>query len=260
MRRGPGRRLWISRRSAEMSRTGDGHGVAGRRCDVVRRVLVLIAALVGCAIALRLLDVSPAALVPRTVTGWLVVAGIGAALVVWSRIVVPRLVRRPAVRTALRVVPVAALVAVVLVPAVVDREVDETLLEGVTAAAPPAAPTGTAGSTDPPAPAGPVRLSAGAVRGVGHVAEGEAAVWRSGETAFVRLDLLDVQGAVDVVVWLVPDADQTDPDGGVELGALKGTQGTANYVVPAGVDVGRYATVLLWCRAFSTPIAVATQA
>jgi Electron transfer DM13 len=251
-----------------MDRTDDDHGAAGQRGgDVVRRILVLLAAATAGALALWLLGVSPAALVPRTGTGWLIVGGIGAALVVWSRLVVPRLVRGRAMRTALRVVPVLALVAVVLVPATVDRQVDETLLEGVPTAAPPssaAAPTPAGGST-PPAPPSvepvePVRLSSGAVRGVGHVAEGEAAVWRSGDTAFVRLDLRDVQGAVDVVVWLVPGVDQTDPEGGIELGGLKGTRGTANYVVPGGVDVARYATVLLWCRAFSTPIAVAPQA
>jgi hypothetical protein len=226
---------------------------------VARRLVGFVLLAATGALVLWLLDVSAAALVPRTVTGWLVVGGIAAVLIVWSRLVVPRLTRRPVLRTGLRVVPVLAVVAVLLVPAAVTREVDEALLEGV-AAEPPAPPDGAASSSAASPPADPVRVSSGAVRGVGHVAEGEAAVWRSGETAFVRLDLLDVQGAVDVVVWLVPDADQTDPDGGVELGALKGTQGTANYVVPAGVDVGRYATVLLWCRAFSTPIAVATQA
>jgi Electron transfer DM13 len=90
------------------------------------------------------------------------------------------------------------------------------------------------------------------------VAEGQASVYRSGGTDFVRLDLDDVQGAVDVFVWLVPGADQTTPDGGVNLGELRGTRGTANYVVPADVDAADFGTVL-WCRAFSTPIAVAPQ-
>lgn len=226
---------------------------------MLRRVAAVCVVAASGAAALWLLDVSAAALVPRTVTGWLIVGGIVAALVAWSRLVVPRLTARPALRTTLRTIPVLALVAVVLVPATVDREVDEALLDGVPAAsaAPPSGATTATSEARPPAE--PVRVSSGAVRGVGHAAEGEAAVWRSGETAFVRLDLADVQGAVDVFVWLVPGADQTDPDGGVELGALKGTRGTANYVVPAGVDVGRYATVLLWCRAFSTPIAVAPQ-
>lgn len=263
-----------------------------RRAPLARRAAVGGLVLVGLAAAwgvLRLLGVSPAALVPRTLTSWLIVGGIVAVLVLWSRVAVPRLTRRPALRTTLRLAPVLALVAVVVVPATIDRETDEALLEGVPTAVPspaadptgaegsPAEPSAPAGSTSeaaepsgPPAPAPsepsseappePERLSSGAVRGIGHVAEGEAAVWRAGPTSFVRLDLDDVQGAVDVVVWLVPSADQTTPDGGVDLGGLKGTRGTANYVVPEGVDVTRYANVLLWCRAFSTPIAVAPQA
>ena len=58
----------------------------------------------------------------------------------------------------------------------------------------------------------------------------------------------------------MPRPDQTGPGGGVDLGSLKGNQGSQNYVVPTGVDVAQYKTVLLWCRRFSTPIAIATQA
>jgi Electron transfer DM13 len=245
----------------------------GRRITLVGLVAAVVVA------ALWALDVSPAALLPRTVTGWLVIGGIAAVFVVWSRVVVPRMTRRPAVRTGLRTVPLLALVAVVVVPAAVDREVSESLLEGVPAASagsspetppptaepssPPVAgtsPTEPSASPAPAAPAEPVRLSSGDLRGVGHVAEGTAHVYRSGGTSFVRLELDDVQGAVDVFVWLVPDADQTTPDGGVDLGELKGTRGEANYVVPADVDVSGYRTVLLRCRAFATPIAVSVQA
>jgi Electron transfer DM13 len=247
-----------------------------------RRIALAVLAAATVAGALWALDVSPAALLPRTVTGWLVVACIAAVLVLWSRVVVPRLTRRPRVRTGLRTVPLLALVAVVVVPAAVDREVSESLLEGVPTASagsgteptpssagtsspagPGAAPTSVTEPSAPAtsaAPAEPVLLSSGALRGVGHVAEGTANLYRSGGTHFVRLELDDVQGAVDVFVWLVPDADQTTPDGGVDLGALKGTRGEANYVVPADVDVSGYRTVLLWCRAFATPIAVSVQA
>lgn len=232
----------------------------------LRKVVLPVVAVAVAALVLWLLGVSPAAFVPRTPASWAIVSGVVLGLVLWSRFAVPRLTARPALRTVLRIVPVLALVALVVVPAAVERRTSETLLEGIPTAGPPRmsaaadAPLATSAPAPPSAPAQPERLTSGAVRGVGHVAEGEAAVWRAGDTAFVRLDLVDVQGAVDVVVWLVPAADQTTPDGGVELGALKGTQGTANYVVPDGVDVGRYATVLLWCRAFSTPIAVAVQA
>jgi hypothetical protein len=76
--------------------------------------------------------------------------------------------------------------------------------------------------------------------------------------AFVRLEDIDVSGAPDIVVRLVPEPGQERPDGGVELGALKGNVGSSNYVLPDGVDPGDDATVLLWCRAFSVPIGSAT--
>lgn len=172
------------------------------------------------------------------------------------------------------------LVGAVLLPALVDRQVDEGLLEGIPVAqaqevlAAPAPPTAspealvgtskTPASPAAPAPASPaaaapVRLSAGDIRGVGHRASGQAAVYRSGQTTFVRLEDLKVQGAIDVVVYLVPGADQVNPDGGVSLGSLKGTQGNAHYVMPGGTDLEQYGAVLLWCRAVSTPIAAATQ-
>jgi hypothetical protein len=238
---------------------------------VLRRLLVVAVLLALAAVALWLSPISVAALVPRTPTSWLIVGAVVVVILLWNRLAVPRLTSRSWLRATLRAVPVLALVAVVLVPATVDREVSESLLEGIPApsaggsTAPAgggaAATTAPADSPAPPAaPAEPERLSGGEIMGVGHEASGEAVVYRAGDTSFVRLEGIDIQGAVDVFVWLVPGAGQEQPDGGVNLGALKGTQGDANYVVPAGVDVAGYRTVLLWCRAFSTPIAVAVQA
>lgn len=53
---------------------------------------------------------------------------------------------------------------------------------------------------------------------------------------------------------VVPGAGRQDPDGGANLGALRGNQGTQFYAVPAGVDPTGW-TVLVWCRAFAVPVA-----
>ena len=115
---------------------------------------------------------------------------------------------------------------------------------------------------DPPTTrAGPVKVTTGPLKGLaGHYGRGGASVYRLPDgTFFVRLEEIETPRAPAVFVYLVPGAGQAASDGGVDLGSLKGNQGSQNYMVPAGVDVSRYQRVLLWCRRFSTPVAAATQ-
>ena len=37
----------------------------------------------------------------------------------------------------------------------------------------------------------------------------------------------------------------------VNLGRLKGNISNQNYLIPAGIDITKYNTALIWCRAFS---------
>ena len=63
-------------------------------------------------------------------------------------------------------------------------------------------------------------------------------------------------------VYLVPDANVT-PDTRVEetmfvdLGRLKAFSGGQNYPIPAGVDLGRYRSVVIWCEQFKVLISPA---
>lgn len=133
-------------------------------------------------------------------------------------------------------------------------------------AAPVVAPAETASPMPAPqpattVPAGPVQVTAGALRGIDHRATGSTGLYRLADgTAFVRLEDIDVQNGPDYIVYLVPGTDRRAPGAGVDLGALKANQGTQHYAVPAGTDLQTPHTVLIWCRAFAVPVANSTQA
>ena len=209
----------------------------------------------------RLLDT-----VPRTASGWAKVGPllVGLAIVLYALI---RFVRPPLIRWGLVAAVLGVTAAFTVAPVFFDTRVEEQLLTSTAPATTPssqapAAPTPAAPAPATTAPAGPERLSTGRLEGKGgHSASGAASVYRlANGTTFVRLEDIDTPHAPAVYVYLVPRPGQTGTSGGVDLGALKGNQGSQNYVIPKDVDVSRYQTVLLWCRRFSTPIATATQA
>jgi hypothetical protein len=63
-----------------------------------------------------------------------------------------------------------------------------------------------------------------------------------------------VNNGPDLRVYLVA-GDGTDTGDHVDLGGLKGNKGNQQYDVPAGVDIRRHGTVVIWCRAFSVAFA-----
>jgi hypothetical protein len=218
--------------------------------------LVALAAVLA-VVGLVLARADPRALAPRTATGWVVVVAVVVALVLLRRAAARWVPAGPA-RLVVSWVPMLLVVGWVLLPVVVDRTVEEDLLSLVPGTEAGRSPAATAANQPVvPASADVQRLAVGEVVGVGHRASGTAAVHRSGDTVFVRLEHLDVQGAPDVFVWL-QGADRRHPGDGVNLGGLKGNRGSANYLVPAEAGLDGDVTVLLWCRAFGTPIAAAT--
>jgi Electron transfer DM13 len=74
-----------------------------------------------------------------------------------------------------------------------------------------------------------------------------------------RLTLTDlsVSNGPDLRVYLA--AGRPTSDGEVDryrdLGALKGNKGTQQYRIPSNVNIRRYSTVYVWCRAFTVSFA-----
>ena len=64
----------------------------------------------------------------------------------------------------------------------------------------------------------------------------------------LRLENLVVTNGPDLYVYLSTDKSASDF---VNLGKLKANIGNQNYLIPAGTDLSKYDTVLIWCRAFS---------
>jgi hypothetical protein len=61
--------------------------------------------------------------------------------------------------------------------------------------------------------------------------------------------------APDVHVYLSKETGgRWDERTSLYLGALKATNGSFNYEIPAGTDVGTYRSVVIWCRAFGVLI------
>ncbi|HJP89935.1 MAG TPA: DM13 domain-containing protein [Candidatus Limnocylindrales bacterium] len=75
----------------------------------------------------------------------------------------------------------------------------------------------------------------------------------------VRFERFSVRNGPDLYVYVSPDPDGYADDA-VELGTLKATDGAFNYDVPAGTDLSKVRSVLIWCKQFSHLFAVAPLA
>jgi hypothetical protein len=186
----------------------------------------------------------------------LVVAGIVAVWLVLARLVLPRVIRSVWVRTGVLSALAVAIVVLVLVPYYRSSEVVERFPRVEAVARPPA---DAAGDTAP-ARANPLRVSTGELSGIDHDASGIASIFEQPDGSLVvGLVGIDVQSGPDYFVHVVPGVDRESPEDGVNLGALRGNQGTQYYEIPAGTDAGTGWTVVIWCRAFGVPVANATQ-
>ena len=109
----------------------------------------------------------------------------------------------------------------------------------------------------------PVALKTGEFHDVEHHGSGSATIYQLPDgKRILRFENFDVLNGPDLYVWLSGATDANDEqaiiDGGyVELGRLKGNQGSQNYEIPDDVDLSAIHSVTIWCRQFGVNFATA---
>jgi hypothetical protein len=133
--------------------------------------------------------------------------------------------------------------------------IDDTVDERVVRVDP--APSPSAAGSSAAAPRN-VELARGAFEPVAHSVRGTATTIRTAEGPRVlTLTGFEVDNGPDLRVYLVagPARTEAEVDDYTDLGALKGNKGNQQYELPRGLDLRRYTTVVVWCRAFSVNFA-----
>jgi hypothetical protein len=148
------------------------------------------------------------------------------------------------------------LITAVVVGAYLGRStiLDDEVNERVVRVSPPPAPGDEAASERPRN----VLLARGGFQPVAHSVTGAAtAIRRAAGGRVLTLTGFEVDNGPDLRVYLVagPARDESEVEDFEDLGALKGNKGDQQYEVPRGLDLGRYSTVVIWCRAFSVNFA-----
>jgi len=156
----------------------------------------------------------------------------------------------------------AALAAAAAVPVVayviVPQLVRSTLVEDLPTATPVSAASGPAASDGTASVAAETLLQGRLVRiSVADYGSGAIRIVRVGSERFVRFEDVDIAGAPDMYVYL---SDRTDgkPGAFVDLGKLRATNGSFNYVIPASVDLASVRSLVVWCRQFNVTVTYAT--
>jgi hypothetical protein len=143
-------------------------------------------------------------------------------------------------------------------PLLIRTEVTE---DSPLAAIDPSAPPGS--SSDPAAsPSGARVILEGEFAGADefHFGSGRALLVETAPSQYtLRIEDFSVRNGPDLFVYLSPRADGY-AEGSLELGALKASDGSFNYEVPAGTDIEQFQSAVVWCRAFSVEFATAPLA
>ncbi|PBC76976.1 electron transfer DM13 [Streptomyces sp. TLI_235] len=146
-----------------------------------------------------------------------------------------------------------------------STEVNEALPSSVPASVSSPAVSSSA-QASPGVSAGPADLARGGFVSGEHSTTGTARLVRLADGGVVlRLEDLRTSEGPDVRVYLsaLPAAESrldSLGEGAVELDRLKGNIGNQNYAVPAGTDLGRVRSAVIWCKRFSVGFGAADLA
>jgi hypothetical protein len=105
-------------------------------------------------------------------------------------------------------------------------------------------------------------VASGRFRSLEHATTGRAVVLsRARGTAILRLEGLSTSNGPDVRVYLsrVPAGRDAHAygHGFLDVGALKGNRGNQNYAIPAGTNLSKFKSAVIWCRRFTVGFGVA---
>lgn len=111
------------------------------------------------------------------------------------------------------------------------------------------------------APGGPAVALQGMFRGADdfHFGRGDALIIRTEASRhLLRFENFSVRNGPDLYVYLSKDGSGgARVEESLNLGQLKATDGSFNYEIPGGVDLGGVKSVVVWCRQFGVLFAVA---
>lgn len=117
------------------------------------------------------------------------------------------------------------------------------------------APTTSAAATSAATPAaGPKVIAMGQLQRVDdlHRGTGPVSLVEVDGKTFLRFENVAIQNGPDLHVYLGRGTGGAyDGNRDLYLGALKATNGSFNYELPAGTPTGDYKSVVVWCRAFT---------
>ena len=137
-------------------------------------------------------------------------------------------------------------------PLFLTTTLNEDLPRATGTVAPTASPAATRAATG--APAGPKVLATGQLQRVDdlHRGTGPVSLVELDGKTFLRFENVAIQNGPDLHVYLGRGVGGAyDGNRDLYVGALKATNGSFNYELPAGTPLGDYKSVVVWCRAFT---------